>query len=193
MDLVSSLEWCILSSLNHAQAITSNNPFLPILLQLPLSFNNFSFAEFTGSHMWMEVTISLESRNRIRNDLIDLLQLISFGLWDKEDSSMWEAIHRLKSDLKWCKILQSFLENPIGILELRSINERKAEVDMRLPSLERRIKLLPNSLYLLIIHLNRKSQSSMINQFDVIWDFECFHDIFIDILRRSILLYILMI
>lgn len=156
LDLVGSFKWCIPSSFDHAQSITSNNPFFPVLLQFSFPFNNFSFCKFAGSHMRMEITISLKSRNRVSNNLIDLLQLISLCLWHKEDCSMREAIHRLKRYLKWCKILQSFLENQISILELRYVNKRKAEVDMWLPSLESRIKLLSNSLYLLIVYLDCK-------------------------------------
>lgn len=172
LDFFVGLERRILSSLNHRDAVTSNNPLFPILAQLNLAGNDFSLSELANCHMRMEVLISLELRNGVGDDVVNILQLIAIRLGIQEDSPMREAVQLSEDDVEGAEIIESLLQDVIGLLEDRSINEGKAKIDVGLPPGKSRIVLLTQGLDLLVVVLDCKGQGSVGNELDVL---DCLH------------------
>jgi len=118
--------------------------------------------------MWMKFFISFQSWNGLSDNFLNILQLITISSRIEEKSSMRKAVHLFESNIERSYVVKSGLKDIVCILELRSVNEWKTKVNVRLPPRISRIIFLTKSLNLFIVVLDCKSQSSMMNQFNVI-------------------------
>ena len=116
-----------------------NNPLLPVFLKHCLFCSNFSLTEFANCHMWMELSVCFQLRNSIRNDFLDIQELIPICLRNKENSTMREEVHLSKDYIEGWELIEPLLKDIKCILKVRLVNKRKTNIDVRLPSLECRI------------------------------------------------------
>lgn len=72
-DLPIGLEGRVLAALDHADAVTSHNPLLPILAQLGPACVQLSLPKLAHRHVWMKLSIGLQLRNGICDDIVDIL------------------------------------------------------------------------------------------------------------------------
>jgi hypothetical protein len=103
--------------------------------------------------MWMELPISLQLRDGIRDDIVNILQLISCCFRIDEDCPVGEGVHDPEDDVKRGKMVESFLENVEGLREQGCIDEGEAEVDVGLPTTKSRVVLDTNGLDLFVVLL----------------------------------------
>lgn len=122
--------------------------------------------------MRMEIFVSLEGRDGVGDDVVDFLQLIAVCFGIQEDGSVGEAVQLPEDNVERSEVVESLLQDVVGLLEEGRVDKGKTEVDVGLPSHKSRVKLLPQGLDLLIVVFNSKGQSCVGDQFDVLY---CLH------------------
>lgn len=123
-------------------------PFLPSCLKFCFLVLNFVFLHFGSCHVRVKLLMLfvLKFGMLIRNNFVNLVDLLLNHIRKQENSSMWKTIELSEGNLKLLKVFKGFGQGIMNYVETFGFDKREEKINVWRPPFEGWIILLTNLL-----------------------------------------------